>query len=203
LNPNDADAHIGLALWLLCQGRTDEAVAWAERGQKLDPLAASGTTIGWILFQSRRYDDAARELRSVLAVRADDATALYFLGFVLTANNQPADAIPVMERAISVSNRSPGVIGVLIRTYALAGRRADAFRLLTELKKRRDTGYVPAAAFVNAYLGLGENDQAFVSLEQAYKEQSNILQFLKVHPYFDPIRSDPRFADLVRRVGLD
>ena len=58
-------------------------------------------------------------------------------------------------------------------------------------------------AFVNAYLGLGENDQAFAWLEQAYKEQSNILQFLKVHPYFDPIRADPRFADLVRRVGLN
>jgi TolB-like protein/Flp pilus assembly protein TadD len=203
LNPNDADAHVGLALWLLCQGRTDEAVAWAERGKKLDPLAASGTTIGWILFQSRRYDDAVRELRSVLAVRADDATALYFLGFVLTANNQPTDAIPVMEKAISVSNRSPGVIGVLIRAYVLTGRRSDALRLLAELKSRRKAGYVPAAAFVNAYLGLGENDQAFASLEQAYKEQSNILQFLKVHPYFDPIRGDPRFADLVRRVGLD
>ena len=203
LNPNNADAHIGLAMWLLCQGRTDEAVASAERGQKLDPLAASGTTIGWILFQSRRYDDAARELRSVLAVRADDATALYFLGFVLTANNQPADAIPVMERAVSASNRSPGVIGVLIRAYALAGRRTDALRLLAELKTRSKAGYVPAGAFVNAYLGLGENDQAFASLEQAYKEQSNILQFLKVHPYFDPIRSDPRFADLVHRVGLD
>lgn len=203
LNPNDADAHVGLALWLVCQGRKDEAVDWAERGQKLDPLAASGTTIGWILFQSRRYDDAVRELRSVLAVRADDATALYFLGFVLTANNQPADAIPVLEKAISVSNRSPGVIGVLIRAYVLTGRRTDALRLLAELKTRRKAGYVPAAAFVNAYLGLGENDQAFASLEQAYNEQSNILQFLKVHPYFDSIRGDNRFADLVHRVGLD
>ena len=55
---------------------------------------------------------------------------------------------------------------------------------------------------MNAYLGLGDNDQAFAWLEQAYKEQSNILQFLKVHPYFDPIRGDPRFADLVRRTGL-
>jgi len=203
LNPNDADAHVGLALWLVCQGRTEEAVGWAERGQKLDPLAASGTTIGWILFQSRRYDDAVRELRSVLAVRANDATALYFLGFVLTAKNQPANAIPVLEKAILVSNRSPGVIGVLIRAYVLAGRRADALRLLAELKSRSKIGYVPAGAFVNAYLGLGENDQAFASLEQAYKEQSNIVQFLKVHPYFDPIRSDPRFVDLVRRVGLD
>ena len=93
-------------------------------------------------------------------------------------------------------------MGVLIRAYAHAGRRSDALRLLAELKRRKEAGYIPAAAFVNAYLGLGDNEQAFYWLEQAYKEQSNILQFLKSHPYFDPIRSDPRFADLIRRVGL-
>ena len=92
---------------------------------------------------------------------------------------------------------------MLIRAYAHAGRRADALRLLGELKKRKQAGYVPAAAFVNAYLGLGDKEQALVWLERAYKEQSNILQWLKVHPYFDPLRDDPRFRDLVRRVGLD
>jgi hypothetical protein len=61
---------------------------------------------------------------------------------------------------------------------------------------------VPAAAFVNAYLGLGDTEQAFVWLEKAYAEKSNILQFAKTHPYFHPIRSDPRFGDLVQRVGL-
>jgi len=71
------------------------------------------------------------------------------------------------------------------------------------LKRRKETGYVPAAAFVQAYLGLDEYDRAFFWLKEAYKEQSNLLQFLKVHPIFDPVRNDPRFADLVRRVGLD
>ncbi len=94
-------------------------------------------------------------------------------------------------------------MGVLVRAYAHAGRRADAFRLLNELKRRQQKGYVTSAAFVNAYLGLGDNEQAFVWLEKAYQEQSNILGLLKVHPYFDPLRGDPRFADLVRRVGLD
>ena len=70
------------------------------------------------------------------------------------------------------------------------------------MKAQKKTGYVPAAGFVNAYLGLDDKEQAFYWLEEAYKEQSNILQFLKTHPYFDPIRSDPRFTDLVRRVGL-
>jgi TolB-like protein/Tfp pilus assembly protein PilF len=203
LSPNDAEAHAGLSFWLLSQGRTDEALAWQQRAREIDPLAESGGGIGWILFQSHRYDQSIRELRSSLAVDPDDSGVLTYLGFVLVANNQAGDAIPVLEKAISLSKGSPAAIGVLIRAYAHAGRRADALQLLAELQKNRKAGYVPAGAFVNAYLGLGENNQAFVWLEQAYKEQSNILQFLKTHPYFDPIRADPRFADLVRRVGLD
>jgi len=70
------------------------------------------------------------------------------------------------------------------------------------LRRRKLTGYVPAASLILAYLGLGEYDQAFLWLEEAYKELSNILQFLKVHPFFDPVRDDPRFKDLLRRIGL-
>jgi TolB-like protein/Tfp pilus assembly protein PilF len=203
INPNDAAAHNGLARWLLSHGRADEALTWAQRGRELDPVAVSGTNIGWILFSARRYEEAKQELRSVVAVRPDDTGALWDLGFVLIANRQAEEAIPYLEKALSVTGRSPGVIGVLIRAYAHAGRRADALRLLEQLKKRQQAGYVPAAAFVNAYLGLGENEEAFAWLERSYKEHSNILQWLKVHPYFDPLRDDPRFKDLVHRVGLD
>jgi serine/threonine protein kinase/tetratricopeptide (TPR) repeat protein len=203
LNPNDAEAHAGLAFWLVCRGRTDEAVAWAQRGRELNPLAVSGESIAWILFQSHRYEEAIREVRSELAVHPDGANALTTLGLTLVANGQPADAIPVLEKAVSVSHGSPGATGELIRAYAHAGRRKDALRLLAELQQRRRVGYVPAGAFVIAYLGLGDNDQSFAWLEQAYKEQSNILQMLKMHPYFDPIRGDPRFADLLRRTGLE
>ena len=203
LSPNDVSAHVEYALWLLCQGRTDEAVDWIKRGRDLDPVAVSGAGVAWILFQSHRYDEAIREARSALAVSPNSVGALLTLGFVLNANNQAADAVPVLEKAASISHGSPAVIGVLIRAYAHAGRRKDALRLLAELKKRREAGYVPAGAFLNAYLGLGDNDQSFIWLEQCYKEKSNILQFLKTHPYFDPIRSDPRFIDVVHRVGLN
>ncbi len=141
-------------------------------------------------------------MRSKLAVNPNDSIALWFLGFVLIANQQPEEAIPLLEKSLSVSDRSPAVMGVLVRAYAHAGRRADALRLLAELKRRNQAGYVPAAAFVNAYLGLGENEEAFAWLEQAYKEQSNILLWLRVHPYFDPLRDDPRFKNLLDRVGL-
>jgi predicted Zn-dependent protease len=155
-----------------------------------------------MLFYARRYDDAVQELRSVLAVTPDDAYALWILGFALIADHHPEEAVPVLEKGVSASDRSPAIVGLLVHAYAQAGRRTDALRLLEELKQRRKTGYVPAAAFVKAYLGLGEYDRAFFWLEEAYKEQSNLLQFLKVHPIFDPIRGDPRFVDLVRRVGL-
>jgi hypothetical protein len=86
--------------------------------------------------------------------------------------------------------------------YARAGRRSDAIRILAELKRRNHHGYVAAASFIIVYLGLGENEQAFAWLEEAYKERSNMLKFVKVHPLFDPLRGDPRFVDLVHRVGL-
>ena len=201
LNPNSALANQWFALWLVCQGRTEEAVTTIKRARSLDPVGVSGNNVAWILFQSHRYDEAIRESSSALAIQPYNVLDLTGLGFALIADNQPADAIPPLEKAVSVSG-SPAATGVLIRAYAHAGRRNDALQLLAKLKQRKESGYIPAGAFVNAYLGLGDNEQAFYWLEQAFKEQSNILQFLKTHPYFDPIRGDPRFADLVRRVGL-
>jgi tetratricopeptide (TPR) repeat protein len=203
LRPNDAWTHAGYAFWLLCQGRVEEAQVWERRGRDLDPFAVTGHDLGWILFQSRHYDEAIRELRSSLAVYPDNPWDMWFLGFALIAKGAPGEAIPVLEKAVTLSNRNPAVIGVLIRAYAHAGRRADAMGLLEELKRRQQKGYIPAAAFVNAYLGLGDKEQAFAWLERGYQERSSILLFLKVHPFFDPIRDDPRFADLLRRVGLN
>jgi tetratricopeptide (TPR) repeat protein len=203
LNPNDVPAHLGLSEWLLCQGRMEEALAWAQRARELDPLGASGNEIGWILINARRYDEAVREFRSVLAVHSDDALALWGLGFVLIAKGQSEEAIPVLDKTVSIMNRSPGSIGMLATAYAHAGRRTEALRLLGELKRRRQTAYVPAGAFISTCLALGDYEQAFAWLERAYQEQSNLLQVLKVDPFFDPVRADPRFADLVRRVGLD
>ncbi|HTW61172.1 MAG TPA: tetratricopeptide repeat protein [Terracidiphilus sp.] len=202
LAPNDARAYAGYALWLSCEGRTDEAVTWVRHARQLDPVAVTGTDVAWILFQAHRYDEAIRETRGALAVQPDNARVLLTLGFALNASHQSGEAVAVLERAFLLSKGSPAVAGVLVRAYALAGRRPDALRLLADLKQRKSAGYVPSAAFVNAYLGLGDNEQAFAALGQAVQEKSNILQFVKTHPYFDPIRSDPRFRDLVRRVGL-
>jgi TolB-like protein/tetratricopeptide (TPR) repeat protein len=199
LSPSDAGAHARLAFWLLCQARTEEALASARRAQELDPLALHGIEIGWILFHARRYDEAIRELRTVLTIEPENPFALWFLGFALIAAEQFDEAIRTLEKAASVSQRSPAVLGVLVRAYARGGRRTEALRVLDELHRRRQKDYVPAAAFLNAYLGLGDTEEAFAWLERAAEERSNIMQFLKVHPFFDSLRGDPRFAEFLRR----
>jgi eukaryotic-like serine/threonine-protein kinase len=202
LSPSDAEANAGLAEWFNCEGQTQQALSWARRAQELDPLALHGTDIGWILFNARRYDEAIRELRTVLAVDPENQGALWFLGFALIGAEKFEEAIQVLERVASGTHRSSAVLGVLVHAYAHAGRRTEALRTLDELHQRRKTGYVPPAAFLNAYLGLGDKEQAFVWLERSAEERSKIIQFLKVQPFFDPLRGDPRFAAFLRRANF-
>jgi TolB-like protein/Tfp pilus assembly protein PilF len=202
LKPNDASAHRGFAYWLACQGRTQEALAWVERGRELDPLG-SADTVGFLLIVARHYDESIREYRSVLAVQPEYTNARWGLGFALILNHQTDQAILELEKTVAMMNRSPGSLEMLATAYAHAGRRQDALTLINELKQRRQRGYVPAGAFINPYLALDDYDQAFFWCDEAYKEQSGILQWIKVDPFFDPVRNDPRFVDLVHGVGLN
>jgi TolB-like protein/tetratricopeptide (TPR) repeat protein len=203
LKPNDVATHVGFADWLLCQGRVDEALTWAQRARELDPLGISGVQTGWILSFARRYDEAIRELRGVLAVRPDYDYALWSLGFALIGKGQYEEAIRVLEKTVSIMDRSAGSIEFLATAYGHAGRRREALRLIDELKQRRQTSYISASALIHPYLVLGDYDEAFAWFERAYQEKSETLQYLKVDPFFDPVRKDPRFEDLLRRVGLD
>jgi hypothetical protein len=100
-------------------------------------------------------------------------------------------------------HRSPGSLELLATAHARAGHRAEALRLLDELKQGRAAGRVQATSFINPNLALGNYDEALVWFERAYQEREGNLQWVKVHPFFDPVRNDPRFKDLERRVGLD
>jgi TolB-like protein/Tfp pilus assembly protein PilF len=202
LSPNNAAAHGGLAQWLLCQGRTEEALASARRAQELDPQEFNGQQVGAILFYSHRFDESIRELHTTLTIEPNDPMAAWYLGFALTGAKHYDEAITALERAASLSDRSSAVLGVLVHAYGEAGRRAEALQVLSELHRRRKKGYVPPAAFLNAYLGLGDTEEAFVWMERAAEERSNIMQFLKVHPFFDLLRGDPRFVEYLRRANL-
>ena len=138
LSPNDARAQERFAIWLLCQGRTDEALTWIQRAREIDPLGHSGVSNGFILFHARRYNEAVQELRSVKSVYPDH----WYLGFALIANGQPEEAIPVLQNALSANDRSPTVMAILIRAYAHSGRQAEALSLLDELKRLQRKTYV-------------------------------------------------------------
>src|ERR1700674_1477229 len=135
LSPNNAAAHGGLAQWLLCQGRTEEALASARGARERDPQDFNGAQVGWIFFHGRRYDEAIRELRSALTVEPKDPMAVWFLGFALIAAEHFDEAISTLDRAASLSDRSSAVLGVLVHAYAAAGRRTEALRILSELHR--------------------------------------------------------------------
>lgn len=125
------------------------------------------------------------------------------LGMALVEKARFDEAIQALERAVAISGRNPMILGTLAGAYARGGHLARAREIVHELVSLRKTRYVTPGAFVFAYMGLGEHHQAFDWLERGYAERTTIMKFIRVNPMFDPVRADPRFVDLVRRVGLD
>jgi len=203
LNPNYANAHNFYANYLMMHGRIDEAIAAANRARELDPFSlAISSQRGFILENARRYDEAIEQLRGVIAMDPNHYHAHWVLGHTYVAKGQYEDAIVAAQKAVDLSQRAPGALGMLGLAYGLGGHEAEARKVLNELLKLSETRYVSPAALVNVYIGLGDKEQAFVWLEKAFQERSNYIAFLKVFPIVDPLRSDPRFNDLLRRVGL-
>jgi TolB-like protein/DNA-binding winged helix-turn-helix (wHTH) protein/Flp pilus assembly protein TadD len=203
LNPNNATAHQRYGGFLVSRGRMEEAIAEANRAQELDPFSLGISAFrGFILENARHYDEAIEQFRRVIAMDQSNYSAYWFLGHTYAANRQFDEAITASERAVAIS-RTPGALGFLGMNYGLAGRKAEANKILNELLElNRRHRYVTPPALANVYIGLGDKDQAFFWLEKAYQERSNYLTFLKVFPADDPLRSDPRLDNLLRRMGL-
>lgn len=203
LNPNYANAHNFYASFLMSRGRIDESIASSTKARELDPFSLSiSAQRGFLLENARRYDEAIEQLRAVIAMDPNNYSANWFLGHTYAANKQFEQAVAAAQKAVDLSERAPGALGMLGLAYALAGRKDEAIKILNELLELNKRRYVTPAALVNLYVGLGDKDQAFVWLEKAFAERSNYLAYLKTFPILDPLRSDPRFANLVQRVGL-
>ena len=203
LNPSYANAHNFYASYLMSRGRIEESIAASNRARELDPFSLSISAQRGFLFENaRRYGEAIEQLRSVIAMDPGHYQALWILGHAYAANKQFDEAVAAAEKAVAVSERTPGALGILGLAYGLAGRKAEATKILNELLELNKSRYVTPAAFVNVYIGLGDKEQAFVWLEKAYQERSNYVAYLKVFPLMDPLRSDRRFDDLIRRIGL-
>lgn len=203
LNPSYASAHMAYASYLMSTGRVDESIASSNRARELDPLSLSiSVQRGFLLEDARRYPEAIDQLKNVIATDSNYYPAHWMLGHTYAANGQFDEAVASAEKAVTLSGRAAGALGMLGMTYGFAGKKDQATKILNELLKLNKQRYVTPAALVYVYIGLGNKDQAFVWLEKCYQERSNFLAYLKVVPLTDSLRSDPRYTDLIRRVGL-
>lgn len=202
LNPNDATAHHWYAEHLMWRGRFDEALEQSERAHQLDPLSLIiAADNGAILYFSRRYDAAIEKWRSVQDMDPGFLRAHLIVG-AYVEKGMFAEALADNEKSRpTIPNDAYWSWRAYI--YGRAGQRAEAHLAIHELLEIEKSQPVDSMAFAQALAGMGDKGQALARLEKAYARRSNGLTSLKVDPAFDLLRGDPRFQDLLRRVGLD
>ena len=203
LNPSYAEGHRMFAVYLSELGRADEALQEIRSAEALDPLSLPTTvTAGWVLFYARQFDQAIQQCSNVVEMDASLAQAHDCLGYAYLALGDYPKAIAECKEAANQYSLDPLRQAGLARAYALAGESKKAREILDELEGRSRTQYVPPYVLAMLHAALGEKDQAFALLNRGYQEQDPYLVRLRVDEVVDPLRSDPRFAELVARIGL-
>ncbi len=203
LNPNSAPTHQWYAEFLADMGRFAEAIAAAKRARALDPLSApSNATVGRVLYTARQYDQALEELQKTLDMFPEFGYTYIFLSLVYNQKEMYEEAFEVAQRGRNIMGDSPEPVALQGYALARAGKRREAFKLLGELQARSQQQYVPPFLFTILYEALGDQQRAIESLEEAFEDRSWFLRMLKVEPVLDPLRSDPRFQDLLRRMNF-
>jgi TolB-like protein len=202
LNPNSVQAQLNYADFLNAMGRADEAVARAQGARQLDPESAEAVGYGLTqLYWARRYDEAIEVSRKSVEVEPNSARGHFWLGLALEQKHEFPEAIRELERALRLSgNQRPG--GFLAHAKALSGDTAGARKILADFERFSQREYVSPWWPAIVYPAFGDKEKAFYWLEKCYKGREHDLVFSKVWPMFDPLRSDPRYKDLMRRVGL-
>ncbi|MGH9781642.1 MAG: tetratricopeptide repeat protein, partial [Candidatus Acidiferrales bacterium] len=201
LDPEYPTAHQWYAESLAFRGRFDEAFAESERARQLDPLSVIiAADNGAILYFSRQYDQAIERLRSVLDMEPNFPRASILI-FVYAQKGRFADALNSLNKWPNTKN-TPWEWAMEAYIYGRSGQRVLAQRALTRLEEEGRRRPVDQAAVVAAYVGVGRKDEAIASLQEAPSQHLNVLTTIKVDPIYDPLRSDPRFQAILRRVGL-
>ena len=203
LNPAYPLAHSYYSLYLGALGRPEEGLTEAKRALDLDPVSpAINHYVVVQLYLARRFDEAIEQCRKTLELDPSFTPVHGTLAEVYSAKGMYREALAEYEEYSALSGGSPRSTAFVGYAHARLGQRSQAFRVLEQLRAASKQKYVPALSFAIVYVGLGEKEQAFLWLEKAYDERTNSLAYLKVQATWDPLRSDPRFADLVRRIGL-
>lgn len=203
LNPNYATAHQWYGEFLVFMGRIEESIRLLRRAKELDPLSPIiNTQVGYPYYCARQYDAAIVEFKNALELEPNFAPALNYLARCYQAKGMDDEAMTTFHKAVEHSGGSPVMKARLGWAYAKIGKTADAKRILRELEAETKTRYVAPCLIAALHVGLGDKEQAFVWLERAFQERDVLLMTLNIESHLDPLRSDRRFQDLVRRVGL-
>ena len=202
LNPSYISAYQWYAAFLNTQGRFEEAQAAQRSARELDPFSLiPSMNVAGPLFFSRQYDRAVQQLVAVLEQEPRFFPALVQLGRVYVQMGLYAEAIATFERALQLS-RQQEVLSALAHAYALAGRAEEARLILNEMTNDKNGRYVASPMIARIYLGLGELETALDWLQKGLEERSYWMVFLKEDPVYDPIRTHPKFAELLKLIGL-
>lgn len=204
LKPNDSRPR-GYYSWFLAPlGRHEEAIAEAKRGLKLDRVSTEGNFfLGSVLVFSRQYDQAIVQLHDSVELDPNYWYTHYFLGRAYEQKGRLPEAIEEFQRALELEKDNAENWANLGHAYARSGKSAEALKIIDHLKELSATSYIAPYNIAAIYGGLEDKDQAFAWLDRAYNDRSCMLVlYLSNDPRMDSLRSDSRFAELVRRIGL-
>jgi TolB-like protein/DNA-binding winged helix-turn-helix (wHTH) protein/Tfp pilus assembly protein PilF len=205
LNPRYAVAHQWYGGYLAVMGRSDEAIAERKRAVELEPLSSIiNFELGLAFYYARDYDQAIEQFQKTLELDQNFPSAHNFLPAAYEQKGMYNEAIAEFKKAFPLTARSEWTFSKagLGHVYAVTGKKSEARTMLDELKQASEQEYVPANSIALIYAGLGEKDQAFAWLDKAYEQHTFQMQWIKIEPRWDNLRSDPRFQALIRRVGL-
>jgi TolB-like protein/DNA-binding winged helix-turn-helix (wHTH) protein/Tfp pilus assembly protein PilF len=195
LSPNFAEAHLQYGRFLQAMGRNDEAVNQMKYAVELDPFdIQTRVTVAYVTYSSRQYDLAIQQFESL----HDDLG----LGWAYREKKMYPEAIAALQRNLAESRRDTTVLASLADVYGLAGRKGEALKLISELKERAGRHYVSSFLFAEAYGDLGDKGKALTWLERAYEDRDQWMVFIASYPGLDPLRSEPRFQALLRRMNF-
>ena len=206
LNPNSAEAHLVYTAYLASQGRMDEAVSHVRRAQEIDPKSimvyAGGSGTQWTFLMARRYAESIEEGRRAVDLDPENSFAHAHLGLALVENGVFGEGITELEKATRLED-APMLKAFLAYGYAEAGRESDARALLSEVEEISRERYTCAYEIAVVHLSLGDEDAAIEWLDKAFEDSAACIPLLNVDPRLDNLRDDPRFQELLDRVGFE
>ncbi len=203
LNPAYTRGHTFYPFFLSSIGRSEEALEVAKGALDLDPASpAVSHSLAVQLYLARKFDRAIEQAHDTLEMDANFAISYAVLGEVYLSKGMYREGLSELEKYSALSRSGAASLALLGYSHARLGERKESLQVIEALKAASKQSFVPALFVALVYAGLEDKDQAFTWLEKAYEERFNRLAYLKVEALWDPLRSDPRFADLLRRVGI-